>query len=422
MNNPIKRHYHWVIAAMALLLLLVTGGANNNFANYHKVPVSEALGISHTAFSLAGSVQGLIGVFSMLITGPLIQRLGYRKTMTLGLLSSAAGYILFTFMKSYWMLVAGCVLLGLATGICATSGMSQLLNLWFHKYRGTVLGIVATATSLGSTALGVPQAYAIDNVSWRLSFAIVAGLMLVTALILYLLVRNNPESMGLRPLGWGQVTKTKTKKKVSQWTGFTMAQLKKSPAYYLLAGCAFLSIFMLTSTTLNLVPYFVENGLTNTDASALYGTMMLVLSLVKLLVGYLCDLISTKRMTLVCHIAAIGGLLMLLLLPKDNYVAMLGALLVLDFAMPITTLIFPLLSVELFGYQAQNQFIGLIMAMVSAASIFTGTAASAIFNIRQSYGPVIMISIGFACLMLVIYPILFALVKRQRKKLEAAES
>lgn len=403
---------------MALLQLLIYGGASNNFANYHKEPVAAAMEISHTAFSLAVSIQGLVGVFSMLITGTLIQRLGYRYTMTFGLLASTAAYILFTFMDAYWMLIAGCCLIGLASGICATSGMSQLLNLWFHKYRGTVLGLVSTATSLGSALLGVPQAYAIDHISWRGSFLIVAGLQGLCALFIFLLVRNSPEEMGLKPLGWGQ--QLSYKKKAPQWDGFTMEQLKKKPAYYMLAGCALLSIFALTSTSLNLIPYFQECGLTSTEAGRLYSIMMLVLSGVKLLTGTLCDLITTRRMTLLCHVAAVGGLLMLLLLPKDSNAAMICALLVFDFAMPMTTLIFPLLSVELFGYRAQNKYIGLIMAMVSGASIFSGTVASAVFDTVGSYVPVIMISICSAALGLVLYPILYWLVRRDRKALDVA--
>ena len=415
MKNPFKNHYHWVIAAVALLQLLIYGGAVNNFTSYHVVPVTEALDISRTAFSLAGSFRGVVGVLSTLLTGNLIQKLGYRKTVSIGLGASAAAYLLFSFMRAYWMLALGCGMIGLASGICATSGVSRLLNLWFHKYRGTVLGIVSAATGIGSTLLGLIQAYAIDNVSWRLSFLIVAGLQALTALVVFLLVRNSPEDLGLKPLGWGQAIKTK--KKTPQWEGFTMAQLKKRPIYYMLACFALLSVLSVISSSYNLVPYFQECGMSATEASKLYGIMMLVLGGVKLLMGVLCDIITTKRVTLLCHVACTAGLLMVLLLPKSNYWAMICSLIVFDFCMPITTLIFPLLSVELFGYQANNQYIGLIMAMTSAASIISGPIASAIFDVAGSYVPVFVAAAALSLGTLAIYPVLYALAKRDRRLL-----
>ena len=66
----IKKNYHWIIAAMALLQLLIYGGAVNNFTGYHMVPVSEALDISRTAFSLANSLRATMGVVSSLVLIP----------------------------------------------------------------------------------------------------------------------------------------------------------------------------------------------------------------------------------------------------------------------------------------------------------------------------------------------------------------
>ena len=46
MIKYIKKNYHWIIAAIALVQLLIYGGAVNNYSGYHMIPVTEALGIS----------------------------------------------------------------------------------------------------------------------------------------------------------------------------------------------------------------------------------------------------------------------------------------------------------------------------------------------------------------------------------------
>ncbi|MBR4864089.1 MAG: MFS transporter [Oscillospiraceae bacterium] len=408
-----KKNYHWVIAAMALLQLLIYGGAVNNFTSYHVVPVTEALGISRTMFSLAGSVRGVVGVFSTILTGTLIEKLGYRKTAGLGLAACALAYVLLSTMTAYWQLALGCGLIGLASGICATSGVSRLLNLWFHRWRGTVLGIVTAATGVGSTLLGLIQAYAIDNISWRMSFTIVAGLLFAVSLLVFLFVRNTPEDIGLKPFGWGE--KLEIKKKNDRWEGYSMQELKKNPAFYILTACALLSVYSVISTSYNFVPYFQDCGMTATRASKLYGTMMLVLGGVKLFCGFLCDTIGAKRVAIICHVSCAVGLALVMLLPQTD-IAMIAAMIVFDFAMPLTTLIFPLVSVEMFGYRAQNQFVGIVMSMTSAASIISGPIANYIRDCTGSYIPVFITSMVIALSLVVVYLIMYALADRAKKK------
>ena len=392
----IKKHYHWIIAAMALLQLLIYGGAANNFSGYHMIPVAESLEISRTAFSLATSLRSVVSVFSTLFSGMLLQRFGYRKVASAGLALAGAAYVVYTIMDSYWMLLLGAVLIGLAHGICATSAVSRLLNSWFHKYRGTVLGIVTAATGVGSTLLGFLQAWAIECISWRLSFGIVAGLQLVLAIVVYLLVRSEPKDMGLAPYGDGETVNTK-KSNSLRWEGLPMEQLKRRPAYYLLIACAFLSNMCVLATQYNLVPYMQDCGMSATRTSRIYGTMMLMLGFVKLGMGALCDLIGPKKVTLLCHVSCALGLTLVLTLPQTD-AAMIGALLIYDLACPLTTMMFPLLSMELFGYRAQGQYIGTIMAMTSAGNILSGPLANAVRDSVGSYVPffwlIVLIAVG----------------------------
>ena len=118
----LKKHYHWVIAAMALLQLLIYGGAVNNFSGYHMIPVSEALGISRTAFSLSNSVRAVMGVVSTLFSGTLIHRYGYRKMAAIGLCVGGLAYAVYMSMNSYWMLVIGACAPRQQPAVCSTAG------------------------------------------------------------------------------------------------------------------------------------------------------------------------------------------------------------------------------------------------------------------------------------------------------------
>ena len=156
-----------------------------------------------------------------------------------------------------------------------------------------------------------------------------------------------------------------------------------------------------------------------TRTSRIYGTMMLMLGFVKLGMGALCDLIGPKKVTLLCHVSCALGLTLVLTLPQTD-AAMIGALLIYDLACPLTTMMFPLLSMELFGYRAQGQYIGTIMAMTSAGNILSGPLANAVRDSVGSYVPFFWLIVLIASLLVGLYAILFAMAARDKKRLCAA--
>lgn len=331
---------------------------------------------------------------------------------------AGVAYVLFACLQSYWMLLLGCVLMGMAHGLCFSAGISRLVNDWFHKYRGTVLGFVTAASGVGSSMLGVVQSAAVERVSWRLSFGIVAGMQLLLALILFLLVRSKPQDMGLRPYGEGEATPGK--KRSSNWEGFPMETLKKQPSFYLLCVCAALSSICVLSTQYNIVPYFQDCGMSVTRTGRIYGIMMLGLGAFKLLLGVLCDAIGSRRVLVISHCACAGGLALILLLPQTDG-AMITAMLVYDMAIPLTTMLFPLLSVDLFGNCAQSMYIGTVVAMTTAGNIISGPIANAVYDYVGSYRPVFWGSAILALVMLPVYGILFAITKHAASKIKATQ-
>ena len=55
MWSKIKKHYHWIIAAVAIVQMLIYGGVVNNLSNYHMIPICQTMDISRTALSVPWS-------------------------------------------------------------------------------------------------------------------------------------------------------------------------------------------------------------------------------------------------------------------------------------------------------------------------------------------------------------------------------
>lgn len=417
MKNWLNRNYHWVIAAVALLQLFSYGGLVNNFSGYHLIPVCETLGLTRTEFALANTTRSFVAIFGNLFSGALIGRIGYRRSAALCLILAMGANILFASMSAYWMLVAGCVCMGLCGGICGAAGISQLINLWFHRRRGAVLGVITGATGLGSAVLGFVQAILIENYTWRYSFLFAAFALLISALLMALLVRDTPQEKNLAPYGEGEIAAKK--RGSAAWEGLQTEQLKKHPGFFIMAFCCFLSCLCVYIIQHNLVPFLQDYGYTAVAASGVYGTMMLVLTGIKFGVGVLCDAITAKRVTLIAVCCCTVGTLMMILLPKAG-VWPYAASIIYAFSIPLLSVLVPLLGAELFGYRAQAHFVGVFMAMVSASNMVESFLSNRIYDVVGSYIPVYWgAAFGMVALMGV-YSVLFTMMNREKKKIFAA--
>lgn len=415
-----KKHYHWIIATILLIQLGITGGAANNFTGLHLIPVTETLGISRTAFSLSGSIRSLVGMGSTLLSGILIMRLGYRFSLTACLLLTAGAYTVFGLADSFYMLLIGDILVGLTVGLCSSSGVGapRVISAWFYKHRGTVLGVVTSATGLGGSVLSILQNAMIQNVSWRWSFFSVAILVFGCAVMMALLMRDHPNKMGLKPHGEGEIIEHKKGKHHARlWEGHSMPELYKKPAFYMMILCTFLSCLGVYLMFSNLSPHLQGQGLTSTEANSIHGMQLFFLAITKLLVGVLCDRLGPKTTTLICLSFAVAGLFLLNIATTFSMAVIAAA--VFSVGVPLTGVTVPLLAPDLFGYRSQGHYIGIFMAMISASSILSGIISNSIFDAVGSYHPVIYIAIGLCVLCLIGNLLLYRTAVRDQKKWEA---
>lgn len=413
----LKKHYHWIIAAVLLLQLAIHGGAANNLSGIHLIPVTEALELTRTQYSLGASVKSVVAVFGTLLTGSFIMHYGYRKMAALGLALSAVSYLLFFSMDSYGVFLVGNALLGMTNGICTVAGVTRIVSAWFHRHRGMILGLVTAASGLGSSVLSILQTVAIEKFSWRASYLTVAALMFTVAALVYVFVRNFPEDLGLRPYGdVREHAAQKSKGHEALWNGRGMKELTQKPAFYLMLVGTFLSCLCVYLALSFVVPHLQDRGLTPGQATALHSVMMLLLSGTKFIAGTLSDSIGAKKVTMICLVSCVAGLA--LLASVNGFVWAAVAVVIYSLALPIVTVTIPLLAVTLFGYQAQPQYTGIFMSMVSAASILAGPVSNAVYDRVGSYSPVFYCAAGLTVINILVYAVLYRCADRDRKAFE----
>lgn len=411
----IKKNYHWVIAAVALLQLFFHSGAGNNFTNLHLIPVSEYLGISRGDFSVAYSTKNLMAMILTFVSGSVIARFGYRRTAGFGMFLATTAYLLLAFgLSSYPLLFFYCGIIGVTNALCSTSAVTIIISSWFYKHRGLVLGLVSAATGLGGSILCMIQTAAIESFSWRASFLVCAAGVFLGGILILTLVRNKPEEKGLRPLGEGEEI-TYKKKKVSEGArvGLPLSMLFRRPSFYLMIVLTFLSCLACYMIFLVVVPHLRDQGLSATEAGMVNSYLMLVLALFKFLSGLLVDKFGAKKVHFICLCAT--GIGLILFYFTENTVSALIAATVFAAGLPLITILVPLLAFSLFGYKAQPQYTGIFMGMISGASMVGSILANYLFDIFHSYKPGLALFAAVSFALIPAYLILYRLSERDKK-------
>lgn len=413
----LKKQYHWLVALIVLLQLFILGGFFNNSIALFLLPVTEDMGISRTAFSLAVGCRGVVAFLVALVSGTALTKLGFRKCSGILLLQGAVALVLMATSKSPVVYGIGMGMLGLADGICISTGPARIIRSWFHKHQGAVLGTVSAFTGIGGSILAILLTAVISISSWRTAQLVCAGIMGTVAVLTLLFVRDRPEDIKLKPFGEGQYDH-KEKKPKQQWAGFSFRELLRKPGFYLLILLTLLSNLLGYSMMHAMVPHYQDSGLTPDQATSLQSIFLLVLASAKLVLGLISDKAGPKWAAVTCLICIIVSLVLMAVV--NSYAIAFVSVFTLGFSLAHTTITVPLLVPNLFGSRAQATSVGIFTAVVSLASMTSAPFINTVYDKIGTYRPIYQIGIWIMAAIIGLYLLLFWMSSRDKKKMESA--
>ncbi len=418
MKDWLKTNYHWVIAGITLLMMFFHGGAANNFSSLHLVPLSEHLNTNRSTVALALSGKNFASFAFTFFSGFLIEKFGSRITATTGLLVAFIAYFILGSANSFPAIVIGGLLIGLTYGFCSTAAASQIVRTWFHKYAGTVLGMVTAATGIGGSAMCLIQTGMMDAFSWRASFYTAGALCGILFVISALFLRSRPRDKGLVPLGEGEEIIGR-KRRISQNVipGLTMNHLARRPAFYTMLLATFLASFSQYLIFSVVRPFLLDCGYSSGQASGTTSAMMLLLTGAKMVSGFLSDQWGAKKVGIACAIFSVIS--SVLLATSNSFSMAVVAIVFYSFALPLLSIVPPLMAFSLFGYRAQAQYTGIFVAMLSAAGFAGEYLTNFIHDMAGTYRVSFWLAAALAVVAIVFQLVSFRLAEKDKKLSEA---
>ncbi len=414
MIKLIKQHYHWVIAAIVFLEMVVYGGLINS-ASIFIQPISQTLGVPTTAYSVAMMPYTVACFIGTSLSGYLFAHFGYKKTALVSLVLISASLVLTAFSTNLVVFSISKILFGTGYGACFTAGAVYIIKDWFWKHQGLVLGAVNMATGLGGSLMTIVLNASIEAVNWRFANLVAAATILFIAL-LYLLVKDRPDQLKLKPYGTGSVLQNTKKAKVRDhdYPGYPFSEQLKRPLFYLMCLAVLVSCVCLYTTSSFVIPHFRSIGFSSDMAATYQSIYMLTLAAAKLLIGFLYDRFGAKPVMVICMIFAVLGQGVLSLF-TDPAISMVG-LLLFAVGLCMSSIMVPLIAAPLFGYRTCLSVNGIFLGLSSFASIFANPISSMSYDSCGLYTPVYKVTAIINIGILVLYLVMFAIAKKEKKR------
>jgi MFS family permease len=273
--NP-RLHYAWIVAGVTFLILLAAVGVRAT-PSVLIVPLEESLGWSRAAISFAISINiilyGLMGPFA----AALMQQIGIRRTVLLALVLIAGSVLASSFMTQEWQLVLTWGLgVGLGSGVTALVLGATIVNRWFGKHQGLIMGFITASTATGQLVFLPFLASVAQNHGWHPVVWIAATVALAMIPVVAFLLPETPADVGLLPYG---VDADKVVPAVARANPITVAfgvlgTAAKSGSFWLL----FASFFVCGASTngligTHLISYCIDHGLPEVTGASLLAAM-----------------------------------------------------------------------------------------------------------------------------------------------------
>ncbi|WP_093904522.1 MFS transporter [Streptomyces sp. cf386] len=200
-SRAVSLHRAWFVAAVTFVTI-IGAAAFRSLPGLLIDPLHQEFGWSRGTISAAVSINLALYGLTAPFAAALMDRFGIRRVVAVALTVIALGSGLTYWMTAAWqLLLYWGLLVGLGSGSMALAFAATVTNRWFTERRGLVTGILTAASASGQLIFLPVLSWLVDKHDWRPAAVTVALAALVVVPFVWLLLRDHPADVGLKPYG-----------------------------------------------------------------------------------------------------------------------------------------------------------------------------------------------------------------------------
>ena len=372
--------YGWWVVAGCILVTMTMVPPIMALSNKYLIYVTQDLGISRSAFTLANTVLQALGIFLSPFVTRFLARGNMRVIQSVSILGYCASYFSYSLAQSPIHLYISSLFLGVFYLNATLIPVSMMVTNWFTARRGLAMSLAMAGIGVGGTIFSPVLTFFLESYGWRVSYRLMAGIILVIALPAALfLLRKRPEDLGLEPLGGQQAA--------AQGMGsagdFSLRRSWGKVFFWLLL------IGMLTNGLINAgaLGHFPP-AMQESHGAAVQAAVISAYSLIsiggKLILGWINDRFGVVVST--TYACTLFGLSFVFILLADQSVAMLYAMaVVFGLGNAIGTVTPPLITAEVFGKENYSKAYGIVNSFTQVGLSLGSLAVASVYDAAGSY-------------------------------------
>jgi MFS family permease len=377
-----EKNYRLVVLGCCFAIFVTISGMVNSPSSLFIVPVSETFGFSRSSFSLTLSLSTVSGIFINLFYGKLQRRLGVRYMVALGFIAAIVAHLILWQAKTLPLFYLGGLLAGVGLGFNSTTTIALIINNWFRRRKGTLLGCVSAGSGLGGFFFNSLFSSIIANQGYQAAYLLTAVILLLVGIPVVALLKEHPDQ---------SLTQTEPTPDLDEeyFTGFK--RLLRQPKIWRTFLAAFIIGVAVHSVLIATPGQLQYQGIDAVEIGTIYGGVFLVMGITKIFMGWLNDRFGIRLTTWLSMSCFIIGTVMLIF--TNTLTLAWLFVLVFGLALPSEAVLVPLVARNVMNKRQYNEYLGMYIASLIAGLTVGVPIINFSYDTFGTYVPALILNI-----------------------------
>ena len=380
-NGLVKSsNYAWCVMILLTLMQFVYAGLTLSTVTLYMEPILSAHPeLSRTAYSLTITLNGGANAIISVFYGKFVEKFGMKTMVSVCSLMMIAGVLLYATGTVIWMFYLAAILQGISLCFCSGATCSIIFSKWFAHSTGTLLSITAIGSGLAGVIFSPIVSTWISTIGWTGSLYINCAIVVFTAILLIVFLKDSPEKYGIKPMWNDKVKIAEESGKIIPY-GVTSKEAYKTVQFW--CGTIGIGLFglIIYGAICNISVFSSDLGY---DGGVMLSVMYAANIVLQLPFGILADKLGIRVCMVAYSIMAIGAVFIYATAPALGMMYVGTVLLGGSFCILKATL--PVYTLQIFGNRAQGQIMGIMIAVMNCGVAFGMPVLNAAYDLTGSY-------------------------------------
>jgi MFS family permease len=314
------------------------------------------------------------------VAGWLIDRIGVRVVIAVGVAVAGVGMLLGSQANSFFTLAAACTLFGAGGGGASLVSASYVIANWFGENRGIAMGVTMMGTSLGAALSAPLVSHVVAIAGWRWAFAMLGAALLLIALPLAALFVHTKGTQARFERRHGPAADEHATQ-----SGVEVNQALRMRSFWLYCLIFAMAGIAGAAVNLHLMPFLLTDGFKAATAAWVLSTYFMGATVAKPILGATADRMGVRGG--ICFALLMMGASCLLIPRVADHRVMFALAATYGFGIGGPVALMPLLGVEAFGLKRYGTLMGLAGLVQMGSGVIGPIATGAFFDRYGSYVP-----------------------------------